>query len=394
MDCGTFSRYGMKSKIWKILSYIVVATLASVVSVAICTVEPVYQLSKLDQLAALIENRYIGEADMAKAKDAAASAMVDSLGDRWSYYLTAEEYLAHQEQMNNAYVGIGTTVSALADGSGIEILKVEPNGPAAEAGIQAGDVIVGVEGQDVTGMDTTELRNLVRGEEGTFVLLTLKRGEEVFDLSVERRTVETAVATGVMLDGNVGLVTITNFDSRCASESIAAIEDLIAQGAEALVFDVRNNPGGYKDELVKLLDYLLPEGVLFRSEDYNGKEEVDESDAACLEMPMAVLVNQDSYSAAEFFAAAMAEYDWATVVGTQTVGKGYFQVTYMLMDGSAVGLSIGKYTTPEGVSLQEVGIVPDQVVEVDAETYYKIYAGMLAPEEDPQIQAAVAAVLP
>ena len=145
---------------------------------------------------------------------------------------------------------------------------------------------------------------------------------------------------------------------------------------------------------MKLLDYLLPEGVLFRSEDYSGKEEVDKSDAKCLEMPMAVLVNEDSYSAAEFFAAAMAEYDWATVVGTQTVGKGYFQVTYMLSDGSAVGLSIGKYTTPEGVSLQEVGIVPEQVVEVDPETYYMIYAGMLPPEEDPQIQAAVAAVLP
>ena len=394
MDCGTFSRYDMMKKIWRILSYIIVATLASVVSVALCNMEPLYQWSKLDQLAAIIESQFIGEADMKKAKDAAATAMVYSLGDRWSYYLSAEEYIAHLEQMNNAYVGIGITITAMEDGSGVEVLKVEPNGPAADAGIQVGDVIVGVEGQDAAGMDTTEMRNLVRGKEGTFVQLTVNRGGEVFDLSVERRKVETAVATGVMLEGNVGLVTITNFDSRCASESIAAIEDLIAQGAQALVFDVRNNPGGYKDELVKLLDYLLPEGDLFHSEDYSGKVEVDVSDAKCLEMPMAVVVNEDSYSAAEFFAAALNEYDWATVVGTQTVGKGYFQVTYMLNDGSAVGLSIGKYTTPMGVSLQEVGITPELVVDVDDETYFMIYAGMLAPEEDPQIQAAVTAILP
>ena len=380
--------------VWKILSYIAVATLASAVSVAMCTMEPMFQTCKLDQLASIIENQFIGEADMRKAKDAAATAMVDSLGDRWSYYMSAEDYIAHLEQVNNAYVGIGVTIVGAEDGSGVEILKVESNGPAADAGIQVGDLIVGVEGQDAAGLSTTELRELVRGEEGTFVLLTVKRDGEVFDLSVERRTVETAVATGVMLDGNVGLVTITNFDSRCASESIAAIEDLIAQGAQALVFDVRNNPGGYKDELVQLLDYLLPEGDLFHSEDYSGKTEVDVSDAACLEMPMAVLVNEDSYSAAEFFAAALAEYDWATVVGTQTVGKGYFQVTYMLMDGSAVGLSIGKYTTPKGVSLQEVGITPELVVEVDDATYYMIYAGMLDPGEDPQIQAAVAAILP
>ena len=384
----------MKNIVWKILSYIVVATLASVVSIALCTLEPVYQVSKLDQLAALIESRFIGEADMGKAKDAAAAAMVNSLGDRWSYYLSAEEFLVQKERMDNSYVGIGVTIVGAEDGSGVEVLKVEDNSPALEAGIQVGDIIVGVEGQDVAGMDTTELRNLVRGEEGTFVLLTINRDGEVFDLSVERRTVETAVATGVMLPGNVGLVTIANFDSRCASESIAAIESLIEQGAQALILDVRNNPGGYKDELVWLLDYLLPEGPIFRSEDYKGEIVVDESDASCLEMPMAVLVNEDCYSAAEFFAAALAEYDWATVVGTHTVGKGYYQVPYTLMDGSAVGLSIGKYTTPKGISLEGVGITPEILVEVDAETYFKIYAGMVAPEEDPQIQAAVAAVLP
>lgn len=384
----------MNNKIWKPLSYILVAALASAISMAIVAGALVKRDTKLYELSQVIEERFIEEADMAKAEDAAAAAMVNSLGDQWSYYLTADEYVAHMEQMNNAYVGIGVTISGTEDGTGVEVLKVEPNGPAMDAGIQAGDMIVGVEGQDVAGMTTTELRNLVRGKEGTSVLLTICRAGETFDLSVERRTMETAVAMGLMLENNVGLVTIYNFDSRCASESIAAIEDLIKQGAQSLIFDVRNNPGGYKDELVKLLDYLLPEGPLFRSEDYKGNVLVDESDEKCLEMPMAVLVNEGSYSAAEFFAAALSEYKWATVVGTQTCGKGYFQVTYRLSDGSAVGLSIGKYTTPKGISLQNVGIIPDLVIDVDPETDYKIYAGTLALDEDPQIQAAMQALLP
>ena len=384
----------MKEKIVRVLSYVLVAALASAVSCGLMAREVKEQNTKLNQLSQLIEERFIEDVDMVQAEDAAAAAMVASLGDRWSYYLTAEEYVSHMEQMNNAYVGIGITILSTEDGSGVEVLKVDAGGPAEEAGIQVGDVIVIVEGQAVADLTTTELRNLVRGEEGTFVMLTLNRAGETMELSVERRTVKTAVATGRMLENNIGLVTIVNFDSRCASESIAAIEDLMEQGAQALIFDVRNNPGGYKDELVKLLDYLLPEGALFRSEDYQGTVLVDESDEKCLEMPMAVLVNDGSYSAAEFFAAALSEYNWATVVGTQTSGKGYFQVTYRLDDGSAVGLSIGRYTTPNGLSLQDVGIIPDVVTEVDEQTDYKIYAGMLDPGEDPQIQAAVRAILP
>ena len=195
-----------------------------------------------------------------------------------------------------------------------------------------------------------------------------------------------------MLTDKIGLVTIENFDERCAEESIAAIETLLKNGAEKLIFDVRNNPGGYASELVKLLDYLLPEGDLFRTVRYDGKEHVDTSDADCLELPMAVLVNTSSYSAAEFFAAALREYEAATVVGEQTVGKGYFQSTYQLSDGSAVALSIGKYFTPKGVSLAENGITPDVVVTVDEETAQGIYYGTLTPEEDPQIQAAIKAL--
>jgi carboxyl-terminal processing protease len=214
--------------------------------------------------------------------------------------------------------------------------------------------------------------------------------EQTFD--VTRKTVKTAVATGTMLPGYIGLVKIVNFDARCYDETLAAIRQLLSEGATSIIFDVRNNPGGYKTELVKLLDYLLPEGVLFRSEDYLGNKSEDRSDAACLDIPMAVLVNGNSYSAAEFFAAALQEYDAAVVVGEKTTGKGYFQTVIRLNDGSAVGLSVGKYFTPSGISLEGIGITPDKIVTVDDETAAGIYSGTIDPKDDNQLQAAIAAL--
>ena len=380
-------------KYQQILSYILVAALASTATLfAADTVWNMKKVSKLDQLSDLIEERFIGEADRTAYEDAAAAAMVNSLGDEWSYYIPANQMQAHQEGMNNAYVGIGITIAVRQEGDGFDVTKVNEGGPAEEAGMLAGDVIVEIEGRSAAGMGADDARNLVRGEANTQVQLKVRRGNETVAFSVPRKEVLTPVATSRMLEGSIGLITIANFDSRCFDESKAAIESLLKDGAVALIFDVRNNPGGYKDEMVQLLDYLLPEGVLFRAEDYRGKVQVDESNADCLDIPMAVLVNGYSYSAAEFFAAALMEYDAATVVGQKTYGKGYFQTTIHLNDGSAVGLSIGKYTTPDGRNLAGVGIIPDIVVEVDEETDAAIYAGALEPDSDPQIQAAVSAL--
>ena len=376
----------------KFLSYLLVAVLASVTTMAVFVGVPSGSYNKLEDLENLIEAYFIEETDRTAMEDAAAAAMVDSLGDKWSHYMSAENYLIYREQMNNAYVGIGITITVSEDGSGFLVTEVNKGGAAEEAGMIAGDVILEIEGQTTEGMTTTQARDLVRGVEGTQVKLVIRRDSERLELSVTRKTVETPVTDSWLLEDGIGLITIYNFDDRCAKETIAAIENLMEQGAEALIFDVRGNPGGYKDELVELLDYLLPEGPLFRSEDYTGKVFVDESDASCLEMPMAVLVDADSYSAAEFFAAALDEYDAAVVVGQPTSGKGYFQNTFELDDGSAVTISIGKYTTPNGVSLADVGITPEILVEVDEKTAFKIYAGELDPADDPQIQAAVKAL--
>lgn len=379
----------MKKKLLIFGSYVLVAALATFTTLAMVGMNPP---SKLDRLEALIEERYIGEADTQEMEDAAAAAMVKATGDRWSYYISAKDYDAHLEQEENAYVGVGITIEQQTDDSGFLIVMVTDGGPAKEAGIEVNDLLIGVESQDVRGMTTGEVGALVKGEEGTKVALTVLRKGENMTFSVERRRIEQPVAEGKLLDGGIGLVKIDNFDARCAEETIAAIEKLRTEGARKLIFDVRNNLGGFAEELVKLLDYLLPEGDLFRSVSFDGKEKVDTSDADFLDMPMAVLVNGDSYSAAEFFAAALQEYEAAVVVGEPTVGKGYYQQTIQLGDGSAVALSTGKYFTPKGNSLAEKGITPTIRVDVDEETAAAIYYGTLQPADDPQIQAAVKAL--
>lgn len=382
----------MKEKLLHFGSYVLVAVLATVLTLTMVELDMGLRPSKLDQLEELIQEKFIEEADFKALEDAAATAMVDATGDRWSYYMSAEEYEAHREVAENAYVGVGMTIQATEENQGFLIVEVVTGGPAEEAGIQAKDLLIRVDDTDVRALTMTEVRDLVKGEEGTSVALTILRQGTNETISVQRRRVETPVATAQMLDDHIGLVTIENFDERCAEESIAAIESLLDEGAEKLVFDVRYNPGGYASELVELLDYLLPEGDLFRTVRYDGKEHVDKSDADCLELPMVVLVNESSYSAAEFFAAALREYEAAVVVGEKTVGKGYFQTTYKLSDGSAVALSIGKYYTPKGVSLAEEGLTPDVVVTLDEETAAALYYGELEWTEDPQIQAAIKAL--
>ncbi|MBQ6852323.1 MAG: PDZ domain-containing protein [Oscillospiraceae bacterium] len=378
-----------KEAIVKLLSYVLVAALASAVTFFICG----RGTSKLTALQTLLEDKFIGEVDTGALEDAAAAAMVNALGDRWSYYIPAEDYASFQEQNQNAYVGIGVTIEYRKDGQGADILQVEPGGSALEAGILPGDILVEVDGKSVLELNGSQVRDLIRGEEGTSVRVAVLRDGQRLEFAPTRKTIQVQVVTFQMLPDRVGLIKINNFNDRCAQEAKQAIDQLIEQGAEALIFDVRNNPGGYVNQMTDLLDYLLPEGRLFYSVDYAGREQKIDSDAHAIRLPMAVLVNGESYSAAEFFAAALSEYDWAVVAGEATCGKGYFQTSFRFRDGSAVGLSVGKYFTPKGVSLADTkGLVPEVLVEADEKTAAMIYAGTLAPEDDPQLQAAIRAL--
>ena len=377
-----------KKWIVRISSYILVATLASLMTMFYLA-SRLGGYNKLTELQNVISHYFVGDVDEKLMQDGAAAGMVYALGDQWSYYIPASEMSAYQETKDNSYVGIGVNIAVRADGSGIDILGVALGGAAEKAGILPGDILVEVDGQSLAGKTTAQTKELVQGDENTELTLVVVRdgARKTFTLKRQR----TVVAAGRMLEGNIGYVRINNFNTNCASETLAAVKQLQEQGATKLIFDVRNNPGGYVSEMLEILDYLLPEGVLFRQEDYQGQKVEKTSDASCLEMPMAVLVNGDSYSAAEFFAAALQEYQWASVVGEKTSGKGYYQTTVTLSDGSAVNLSIGKYFTPNGVNLTEAGgLTPDVEAAVDAEMAENIAYNSISLEKDPQIQAAVA----
>ncbi len=378
----------MKNKLWKVLSYVLVAVIASVSTFAVMLIVP--GQNKLVQLENYLDFYFVDGVDRTKLEDAAAHAMVGALGNRWSYYIPADEYAAWEENKNNAYVGIGVTIQA--EENGYKVTKLSEGGPAEAAGVQVGDILTKANGNSLAGLSTDEGKQFIQGKEGTTVELTLLRGSEEIVLTVERRTVKVQVAVATMLEGNIGHVKIVNFNTNCFEETKKCVESLKQQGAQAIIFDVRFNGGGFVNEMVKLLDYLLPEGEIFRSEDYMDRTEVKTSDASFLDLPMAVLVNGSSYSAAEFFAAALREYEAAVIVGEKTSGKGYFQQTFRLSDGSAVAISTGKYFTPKGVNLEGIGLTPDVELPVDAEMAAKIYAGTLPLSEDPQVIAAINAL--
>lgn len=377
----------MKKKVLIVLSYVLVAALACGATLFFVSASTDY--NKLEDLENLILTSFAGDADKTKIEDAAADAMVNAMGDRWSYYIPASELPSFLENSENAYVGIGVTVQATEGHSGLMVIAVQPGGPAEEAGVQVGDVIIQVDGESAQDRTVTEISAMIKGEEGTVVSITVLRSGEGITMSMTRKRMETTVASSKLLNEHVGLVTIQNFDERCADETIAAIKALLNQGADMLLFDVRNNPGGYVDELTKVLDYLLPEGDLIRTVGTDGSDETVTSDASCVKVPMAVLINENTYSAAELFAADLSEYGAAKLVGQQTSGKGFYQYVFQFADGSAAGISVGRYYTGHGASLEGIGLTPDETVKLDDESEALLYNGMLEPENDAQLQAAL-----
>lgn len=324
----------------------------------------------------LVNSRFVGEYDETQVVDSALSGMVDGLGDRWSYYLTEEEYEAQNQRRTNQYVGIGVTVNYESE-DGLTIVEVTEGGPAEAAGLQSGEVVTAVDGFSLAGEARYEGAERIQGEEGTTVTLeVLGTDGETRTVEVTRASLDSDPVTAKMLEGNVGYVALANFYDHSADRLKEEVTRLQEEGAEALVFDMRNNGGGYLSELTEMLDFLLPEGPIFISRNRAGNEEVTQSDAACVDLPMAVLVNANTYSAAEFFAAELQEQGVAVIVGEPTSGKGYSQQTFALPHGGAMAISTGAYFTGSGTSLIGTGLTLD----------WEVY---LTDEGDAQLEAAL-----
>lgn len=339
------------------------------------------QAMKYLEIKNTIDDYYIGEVDEETISSAAFSAMVNSLGDVWSSYMSPTEYQTYQLYSSNQFIGLGVSIAKDSDTGGFEITGLTEGSPAENAGLQRGDIILSVDGEDVTGMTISDARSLITSHIDESVTLLIDRNGSQTEYTVDCRLIYDNPVSYEMINGNVGYIKISNFESGAADGAIAAIESLLGSGAQYFVFDVRTNPGGLLSELTTLLDYLLPGVDIFVSVDKSGEETVITSNNVCLDMDMCVLVNADSYSAAEFFAAALQEYGWATIVGEHTTGKGRSQQTFELSDGSALHLSTAKYLTPNRVDLSEQGgVAPDIEVSLTGNT-------------DSQLDAAVSQLL-
>lgn len=359
----------MKEKRFSPLALIITAALTLVLTLAAVALTAWLRLGP-DGLAVLesmelIQDRFPGAYDREELAGEAIRAMVDSLGDRWSGYLTAEEYDAMNRRRENAYVGVGLTYRANETRTAMLVLALTPGGPAQQSGILEGEQITAIDGQALTDENFDDLVGSIPEEPGKVVAFTVLDAQGASrEVSVTTAKVESSPVETELLESGVGYVRLSNFYTHSAQAARDAVDELVAQGAKALLFDVRSNPGGYVSELTELLDYLLPEGPIFTQHDKNGPVEVIESDANCVDLPMAVLINADSYSAAELFAAQLRESVDAPLIGEQTCGKGYYQQTFALPNGGALNLSTGAYATGGGVSLAGVGLTPD-VAETD-----------------------------
>lgn len=350
----------------------------------------VYQMQKkygaLAQLEHAVDQTYYKDVDENAVMESAMKGYVAGLDDPYSQYMTSDEYAAYQTSEAGQTIGIGVTVSQTEEGY-LEIQDVNTDSPAKEAGLQKDDLIIKVDGDDVAEMGYESAVNAVRGDPDTKVTLTIKRGDETFDQDVTRKSMEVTSAEGKMLDGKIGYITIRSFKENTPDQFQAIYDQLIADGAEALVFDLRDDGGGLVSALEKILDPLLPEGKIAIATYRDGTTEtLVESDATECNLPMAVVVNENTASAAELFTASLQDFGKGTVVGTTTFGKGIMQVTRQMPSGGALTLTTATYQTTKGECYHGIGVKPD--VEVEAGDTAIDYENP-NPDTDPQLKKAI-----
>ncbi len=343
---------------------------------------------KLIEVEKIYEELYIGELDEKEITDNILRGYIYGTGDKYAYYLSAEEFADNEADTNAEYVGIGVRV--MWSENTIEVINVMPDSPALEAGILPGDFIVAVEGDYVSEIGYDEALDRMLGEAGTNANFTVLRNGESIEFSVERTKIkEISVVSSICeADPTVGIIQILEFDLGTPEQFKAACDELKQNGADRFVFDVRNNPGGNLDAICDILDYLLPEGPIIHIEYKSGEKETISSDAESVKLNCSVIINENTASAGELFASALQDYDYAELVGTTTYGKGTMQNIIPLTDGSGFGISTALYYPPYSENYEGVGVKPDHPCEI-AEEFANISIYKLTYEQDAQLQKAI-----
>lgn len=329
-------------------------------------------LQKVAAIEDLIEDTYyLDEVDASVLQEGAYEGIVAALGDVYSVYYTAEEAEEVFNQTEGIYYGIGAYVEMDTVTGYVKVSRVIPNTPAEEAGLKSDDIFYMVEGEDLVGLDTSQVVARIKGEEGTAVHLTMVRDGEPYEVDVTRRKIESPTVEHSMLEDGMGYIQIAEFDDVTINQFEEALESIENSGAKGMILDLRANPGGSLYSVLEIADMLLEKGLILYTEDKDGKREEFYSDANCVwDKPIVLLVDHNSASASEVLSGALKDYGKAKLVGTTTFGKGIVQTIKTLRDGSAVKLTISAYYTPSGTNIHGTGIEPDVVVEFDGEAYY------------------------
>ncbi len=346
---------------------------------------------KLQRMEALIDNYYIYEYDKDEMMDLALSAYSYGVGDPYTQYINKEDFKEMMTSVEGDYVGIGVEVFIDSDDL-ITVISPFDDSPAARAGIIPGDKIVKVEDTEVGLANYNEAINMIKGEStetsGKRVKLRIKRGDEVLDLQVEREKIVAITAKERMLESGIGYIRISNFGEHTAEEFKACLDSLTGQGAKSLIVDLRNNPGGTLESVVKVADSLLPEGNIITVKDKQGKEQRYDSDAEYVSLPLCVLINGSSASASEALAGAVADNGRGTLIGEKSFGKGVVQSIFEMGDGTAFKLTTARYYTPGGTCIDKVGIEPHIQVSLDEESTNMPITN-IPYDKDYQLQRAV-----
>lgn len=346
---------------------------------------------KLDRIKKLIDTYYIYDYDEEAMNDAALTAYADAVGDPYTVYINKSDFKEMKESTEGNYVGIGVEVYIDTDKL-LTVISVFDNSPAAEAGIRSGDKIVAVDGTEVSYSNYNEAINMIRGEatekSGEKANLTIMRNGERIDMQVARAEVVAITAKEKVIDGNIGYIRISDFGDQTAEEFKGCIERLKSQNVTGVVVDLRNNPGGTLDSVVKVADMLLPKGRIITIKDKLGNEEAYDSDADFYDIPLCVLINGSSASASEALAGAIADHGRGTLIGVKSFGKGIVQSIFELGDGTAFKVTTATYYTPNGTCIHGQGIEPNIKVELDEETANQPITN-IPYEKDYQLQKAV-----
>lgn len=324
---------------------------------------------KLAEINTYIDGTFIFPVDSDHMLDEAVKGYLNGLDDPYSEYMTHEEYVDSMESSDGAYVGIGVAVQQDPDTRMITVMTVYQNSPAEEAGMQKGDILTGVDGDDITTTDLSEVVSRIRGKEGTSVTVTVYRDGQYLDFVMTRKPLNKVTVETEMLDATTGYISLTEFDAVSVEQMRTAVSELQQQGMEKMVLDLRDNPGGLLTSVVTIADDFLPAAKVFYVEDKQGnRTDYDSRAGQIFDGEMVVLINGNSASASEVLSGTLKDNQRATIVGTQSFGKGIVQTFFPLSDGSAVKLTTAHYFTPNGTDIHGVGITPDVEVEDDPET--------------------------